>query len=142
MLDLRLPAGAVKVAAPAACASATGSVAVFDLCIAVTSARLDTVRVEHDKVVDIIVEIRISLPVVTPVEVVLLIQLVCTESRCGECVQKNGLQLAVEWAIIQRWSAVWKLCVAEFFVRCMFGTLRCKPGAVRLELLLGALQDI
>ena len=54
VLDLRLPAGAVGVAAPAACTSAPGSVAVFNLCIAVTGTRLDTVRVVLDKVVDII----------------------------------------------------------------------------------------
>ena len=59
MLDLRLPAEAVGIAAPAACTSAPGSVAVFNLCIAVTSTRLDTVRVVFDKVVDIIVEIRV-----------------------------------------------------------------------------------
>ena len=61
MLDLRLPAGAVRVTAPAACASAPRSVAVFNLCVAVTGAGLDTVRVVHDQVVDVIAEIRVSL---------------------------------------------------------------------------------
>ena len=65
MLDLRLSAGAVKIAAPAACASAPRSVAVLDLCIAVKGARLDTVRVVLDKVAVLLVQI-----------------LVCTESRC------------------------------------------------------------
>ena len=82
MLDLRLPAGAVGVAAPAACTSASGSVAVFNLCVAVTGARLNTVRVILDKVVDIVVEIRVSLPVVAPVAVLLIQVLVCAESRC------------------------------------------------------------
>ena len=77
----------MRIAAPAACASVPGSVAVFDLCIAVTSARLDTVRVEHDQVVDVIVEIRIGLPVVATVAV-LLIQVLCTELRCGECFRR------------------------------------------------------
>ena len=68
-----LRAGAVRVAAPAACASAPRSVAVFDLCIAVTGARLNTVRVVHDQVVDIIVEIRgVSFPVVAPVALLLI----------------------------------------------------------------------
>jgi hypothetical protein len=79
---MRLPAGAVRVAAPAACASAPRFVAVFNLYVAVAGARLDTVRVVSDQVVDIIVEIRVSLPVVTPVAVVLIKILVCTESRC------------------------------------------------------------
>ena len=82
MLDLRLPAGAVRVAAPAAYVSAPRSVAVFNLFVAVAGARLDTVRVVFDQVVDIIVEIRVSLPVVTPVAVLLIKILVCTESRC------------------------------------------------------------
>ncbi len=72
MLDLRLPTGAVRVAAPAACASAPRSVAVFDLCIAVTGARINTVRVVQDQVVDIIVEIRVSFPVVAPVALLLI----------------------------------------------------------------------
>ena len=79
MLDLRLPAGAVGVAAPAACTSAPGSVAVFDLCITVTGAGLDAVRVVHDQVVDIIVEIRVSLPVVAAVAILLVQVLVCAE---------------------------------------------------------------
>ena len=91
MLDLRLPTGAVRVAAPAACASAPRSVAVFNLCIAVTGARLNTVRVVLDKVMDIVVEIRVGLPVVAPVAVLLVQVLVCTEPRCGERVQENGL---------------------------------------------------
>ena len=66
MLDLRLSAGAVGVTAPAACASAPRSVAVFNLCIAVTDARLNTVRVVYDLVVDIVVEID-----------------PCKSSRCG-----------------------------------------------------------
>jgi hypothetical protein len=61
--NLRLPTGAVRIAASAAFASTPRSVAVFDLCIAVTGTRLDTVRVVFDQVVDIIVEIRVSLPV-------------------------------------------------------------------------------
>ena len=81
MLNLCLPTGAVNVAAPAACASAPGSVAVFNLCVAVPGARLNTVRVVFDKVVDIVVEIRVCLPVVTPVAVLLIQVLVCTESR-------------------------------------------------------------
>jgi hypothetical protein len=72
VLDLRLPTGAVRVAAPAACASAPRSVAVFDLCIAVTGARINTVRVVQDQVVDIIVEIRVSFPVVAPVALLLI----------------------------------------------------------------------
>ena len=82
MLDLRLPMEAVRVATPAACASAPRSVAVFNLCVAVTSAGLDTVRVVHDQVVDIVVEIRVSLPVVAPIAVLLVQVLVCTEPRC------------------------------------------------------------
>ena len=113
-----LACGSCESCAPAACASVSRSVAVFNLCIAVTGARLDTVRVVHDQVVDIIVEIRVSLPIVAPVAVLLIQILVCTESRCRECVQENSLQLAVEWTMIQRWSAVWELCVAEF-VRCL-----------------------
>ena len=54
MLDLRLPMGAVRVTAPAAFSSAPGSVAVFDLCVAVTGTRLNTVRVIFDQVVDIV----------------------------------------------------------------------------------------
>ena len=67
MLDMCLPTGAVRIVAPAACACAPRSVAVFDLCIAVTGARLNTDRVVLYKVVDIIVEIHVGLPVVTPV---------------------------------------------------------------------------
>ena len=84
MLDLRLPTGAVRIAAPAApaaWASASRSVAVFKFCIAVTDARLNTVRVVFDKVVDVVVEIRVCLPVVTPVAVLLAQVLVCTKSR-------------------------------------------------------------
>ena len=92
--------GAVRVAAPAACSSAPGSVAVFDLCIAVTSAGLYAVRVVFDQVVDIVVEIRVSLAVVTSVAVLLIQILLCTESRCGECVQENSLQFAIGWAIV------------------------------------------
>jgi hypothetical protein len=55
---------------------------VFNLCVAVTSAGLDTVRVVHDQVVDIVVEIRVSLPVVAPIAVLLVQVLVCTEPRC------------------------------------------------------------
>ena len=91
LLNLRLPAGAVRVAAPAACASAPRSVAVFDLCIAVMGTGLDTVRVVLDKVVDIIAEIRVGFSVVTPVAVLLIQVLVCTETQCRECVQKNSL---------------------------------------------------
>ena len=79
MLNLRLPTGAVRIAAPAACASAPRSVAVFDLCIAFAGARLDTVRVVLDKVVNIIVEIRVGLPVATPVAVLLIQVLVCID---------------------------------------------------------------
>ena len=69
--------------APAACASAPRSVAVFNLCITVTGAGLDnTVRVVHDQVVDIVVEIRVSLPVVATVAILLVQVLVCTEPRC------------------------------------------------------------
>jgi hypothetical protein len=66
----------VGVTASAACAGAPRSVAVFNLCIAVTGAGLDTV---HDQVVDIVVEIRVSLAVVTTVAVLLVQVLVCTE---------------------------------------------------------------
>ena len=76
-----MSAGAVRVTAPAARASTPRSVAVFDLCVAVTGAKLDTVRVVHDQVVDIVVEIRVSLPVVAPVAVLLIQVLVCTEPR-------------------------------------------------------------
>jgi len=72
-------APAVGVAAPAACTSAPGSVAVFNLCIAVTGTGLDTVRVVHDQVVDIVVEICVSLPVVATVAILLVQVLVCTE---------------------------------------------------------------
>ena len=84
MLDLCLPVGAVGVTAPAACSSAPGSVAVFDLCIAVAGTRLYTVRVVFDQVVDIVKEIRIGLPIiVAPVAVLLVQVLICTdESRC------------------------------------------------------------
>jgi hypothetical protein len=41
--------------------------------------------------------------------------------------------------MIQRWSAVETV---RRGVHPLFGTLRCKLGAVRLELLLVALQDI
>ena len=74
-----MPAGAVGVAAPAACTIAPGSVAVFNLCIALTGTGLDTVRVVLDKVVDIIVEVRVRLPVVATVAVLLVQVLVCTE---------------------------------------------------------------
>ena len=56
------------------------SVAVFNLCIAIAGARLNTVRVVHDQVVDIVVEIRVSLPVVAAVAVLLVQILVCTET--------------------------------------------------------------
>jgi hypothetical protein len=82
MLDLCLPVGAVRVTAPAACSGAPGSVAVLNLCIAVTGTRLYTVRVVLDKVVDIVLEICVGLPVVAPVAVLLVQVLVCTESRC------------------------------------------------------------
>ena len=82
MLDLRLPVEAVGVTAPAACSSAPRSIAVFDLCIAVTGARLYTVRVVFDQVVDIVVEISVSLPVVASVAVLLIQVLVCTQSGC------------------------------------------------------------
>ena len=78
MLDLRLPTGAVGVAASAACAGAPRSVAVFDLCIAVTGTRLYTVRVVFDQVVDIIIEIRVGLPFMAPVAVLLVQVLICT----------------------------------------------------------------
>jgi hypothetical protein len=71
LLDLRLPTIAARVAARAACVCAPRSVAVFDLCIAVASAGLDTVRIVLDKVVNIVVEIRVSLPVLTPVAILL-----------------------------------------------------------------------
>jgi hypothetical protein len=87
VLDLRLPAGAVRVIAPAACASAPRSVAFFNLCVAVTGAGLDTIRVVRDQVVDVVVEIRVSLPVMAPVAVLLVQVLVRPEPRCGECVQ-------------------------------------------------------
>ena len=76
------PVGAVRVTAPAAYSSTPGSVAVFDLCIAVTGARLHTVRVVFDQVVDIVIEIRVCLPVMAPVAVLLVQVLICTESRC------------------------------------------------------------
>ena len=82
MLDLCLPVGAVGVTAPATCSSAPGSVAVFDLCIAVTGTRFYTVRVVFDQVVDIVIEIRVGLPIVAPVAVLLVQVLICTESRC------------------------------------------------------------
>ena len=82
MLDLRLSVGAVRVTAPAACSGTPGSVAVFDFCIAVTGTRLYTVRVIFDQVVDIVIEIRVGYPVVTPVAVLLVQVLICTESRC------------------------------------------------------------
>ncbi len=75
MLDLRLSAGAVGFTAPAARASAPISVAVFNLCVAVTGAGLDTVRVVHN-------QIRVSLSVMAPVAVLLIQVLVCTEPRC------------------------------------------------------------
>ena len=80
-MDLRLPSEAVRIAAPAACSSAPRSVAVFSL---YRGARLDTVRVILDKFVDVIVEIRVGLPVVTPVAVLLIQVIVCTETRCRE----------------------------------------------------------
>jgi hypothetical protein len=88
------------VAAHTACASAPRSITVLDLCVAVTGARLNTVRVILDKVVDIIVEISVCLPVVAPVAILLIQVLVCTEPRSGECVQKNSLQFAVEWTVV------------------------------------------
>ena len=100
MLDLRLPAGAVRVAAPAACASAPRSVAVFNLCIAVTGAGLNTVRVVLDKVVDIVVEIRVCLPVMTAVAVLLAQVLVCTELRSRECIQEDSFEHTVKWTMV------------------------------------------
>ena len=82
MLDLCLTVGAVRVTAPAACSSAPGFVAVFDLCIAVTGTRLNAVRVIFDQVMDIVIEIRVCLPVVAPVAVLLVQVLINTESRC------------------------------------------------------------
>ena len=79
MLDLCLPTGAVGVTASAACAGAPRSVAVFNLCITVTGAGLDTVRVVHDQVVDIVIEIRVGLPVVATVAILLVQILLCTE---------------------------------------------------------------
>ena len=79
VLDLCLPTGAVGVTASAACAGAPRSVAVFNLCITVTNAGLDTVRVVHDQVVDIIVEVRVSLPVMAAVAILLVQVLVCAE---------------------------------------------------------------
>ena len=43
--------------------------------------------------------------------------------------------------MIQRWSAMWKLCIAEF-IRCLARFDVSLDGAVLLELLLVALQDI
>ena len=83
-----LHVGSVRISAPAACASAPRSVAVFDLCIAVMGTGLDTVRVVLD---NIIAEIRVGFSVVTPVAVLLIQVLVCTETQCRECVQKNSL---------------------------------------------------
>ena len=51
-------------------------------CLQSLGAGLDTVRVVHDQVVDIIVEIRVSLPVVATIAVLLVQVLVCTEPRC------------------------------------------------------------
>ena len=82
MLNLRLPARAVGIAASTACASASRSVSVFNICIAVTGTRLETVRVIFDKVADVVVLIGVGLPDVTPVAVLLIQIPVCTESRC------------------------------------------------------------
>ena len=84
MLDLRLSAGSVGVtSSPAARASAPGPVAVFNLCVAVTGAGLNTVRVVYNQVVDVVVEVRVGLPVVAPVALLLVQVLVlCTEPRC------------------------------------------------------------
>jgi hypothetical protein len=87
-----------------------------------TSASLSRVLdfTPFDQVVDIVVEIRVSLSVVATVAVLLIEILVCTESRCRECVQKNGLQFAIGWTMVERWTSVWKLCVSEI-VRCLTG---------------------
>ena len=77
-----MPVGAVRVTAPAVCSGTPGSVAVFDLCIAVTGTGLYAVRVIFDKVVDVVIEIRVGLPVVATVAVLLLQVFICTESRC------------------------------------------------------------
>ena len=82
LLDLRLSTGAVRIAALAACASAPRSAAVFNLCITVAGTGLHTIRVVLDKIVDVIIEIRESLPVVTAVAVLLVQILVRSESRC------------------------------------------------------------
>jgi hypothetical protein len=81
-VDLRLSTGAVRIASPATCASTPRSVVVFDLCITVAGIRLHTVRVVLDKIVDIILEIRVVLPVVTSVTVLLVQILLCTELGC------------------------------------------------------------
>ena len=135
MLDLRLPTGAVRIAAPAACANAPRSVAVIDLCIAVTDTGLDTVRVVLDKVVDIIVEIRVGLPVVTPVAVLLIQVLVCRDAMSSlstriVCRVVDGLALVRHGETMRRG------------VRPLLGTLRYKPGAARLARLLLALRGI
>ena len=44
----------------------------------------DTVRVVDYQVVDIIEEVRVSLPIMAPVAVLLILVLVCTESHLGE----------------------------------------------------------
>ncbi len=82
LLDLRLSTGAVRIAALAACASAPRSAAVFNLCITVAGTGLHTIRVVLDKIVDVMIEIRESLPGVTAVAVLLVQILVRSESRC------------------------------------------------------------
>ena len=73
-----MSAGAVRVTAPTVCASAPGSIAVFDYCI----AGLHTIRVILDQVVDIIVKIRERLPDVASVAVLLIQVLVRIEPGC------------------------------------------------------------
>ena len=114
----------MRVTAPAARASAPRSVAVvFNFCVAVTGAGLDTVRVVHNQVVDVVVEIRVSLPVVTTVAVLLIQIFVCTEPRCGEYDDSK---------LVRRVETVHR------GVRPLLGTPRCKLGAVRVEMLMVA----
>ena len=61
----------IEFTAPAACVNTPRSVVVLDLCITVAGTGLHTVRVVLDKVVDVVIEIRESLPVVTTVAVLL-----------------------------------------------------------------------
>ena len=139
VLYLRLPTGTMKVAAPTACASAPRSITVIDLCIAVTGARLDTVRVVLDKVVDIVVEICISLPVVAPVAVLLIrVYMHRAATLRVRSEEKSSARRRVDGD-----STLIRLVeTVRRGVRPLLGTLQCKLGAVRLGLLLVALQGI